>query len=70
MISKPVLESMNNQVMHEMYSAYFYLSMSAYCESANFPGFAAWLKVQATEEQGHATEVLSSTFWTAAVKSP
>jgi ferritin len=54
MISKPVLESMNNQVMHELYSAYFYLSMSAYCESANLPGFAAWLKVQATEEQGHA----------------
>lgn len=54
MITKPVLESMNNQIMHEMYSAYFYLSMSAYCESANFPGFASWLKVQAAEEQEHA----------------
>ena len=54
MISKSVLDSMNNQVMHELYSAYFYLSMSAHCESENLPGFATWLRVQATEEQGHA----------------
>lgn len=54
MISKPVLESMNNQIMHELYSAYFYLSMSAHCEAENLPGFAKWLKVQASEEQGHA----------------
>jgi len=54
MISKPVLDSMNNQIMHELYSAYFYLSMSAHCEAENLPGFASWLKVQAQEEQGHA----------------
>ena len=54
MISKPVLESMNNQIMHELYSAYFYLSMSAHCEAENLPGFAKWLRVQASEEQGHA----------------
>ncbi len=49
-----VYESMNDQINHELYSAYFYLSMSAWCESANLPGFAAWLKVQAGEEQEHA----------------
>jgi ferritin len=54
MISQKVLDCMNEQITHELYSAYFYLSMSAYCESANLPGFAAWLKVQAGEEQGHA----------------
>lgn len=54
MISKPVLEAMNAQITHEMYSAYLYLSMSAYFESANLPGFASWMRVQAQEEQGHA----------------
>jgi ferritin len=45
---------MNEQVKHELYSAYFYLSMSAYCSTQNLPGFASWLKFQALEEQGHA----------------
>lgn len=54
MIKQSVLDSMNKQIMHELYSAYFYLSMSAHCESANLPGFAAWLHVQAKEEQEHA----------------
>jgi len=54
MIKQTVLDSMNKQIMHELYSAYFYLSMSAHCESANLPGFATWLRVQAQEEQGHA----------------
>lgn len=49
-----VYESMNEQIKHELYSAYFYLSMSAYCDNANLPGFAAWLKFQAKEEQEHA----------------
>jgi len=49
-----VYELMNEQIKHEFYSAYMYLSMSAYCEAENLPGFAAWLKVQAAEEQEHA----------------
>jgi ferritin len=54
MISKAISDSMNNQINHEMYSAYLYQSMSAYFESANLPGFAAWMQVQAREEQAHA----------------
>jgi ferritin len=54
MIDQTVLDSINEQIKHELYSAYFYLSMSAHCESENLPGFASWLKVQAGEEQGHA----------------
>lgn len=54
MISKPVLEAMNAQITHEMYSAYLYLQMSAYFESANLPGFAKWMNVQFEEEQQHA----------------
>jgi len=45
---------MNDQINHELYSAYFYLAMSAYCESENLSGAARWLRVQAKEEQEHA----------------
>ena len=44
----------NEQINHELYSAYFYLSMAAYFEAKNLPGFANWMKVQAKEETGHA----------------
>jgi len=54
MSNQPVIDAMNNQIMHELYSAYFYLSMSASCEMMNLSGFAAWLRVQAREEQEHA----------------
>jgi ferritin len=40
--------------MHELYSAYLYLSMSAYFDANNLTGFAHWMRVQAGEEQGHA----------------
>lgn len=53
-MNKKVLDSINNQVMHEFYSAYFYLSMAAHCEAENLPGFAKWLTMQAQEEQEHA----------------
>jgi ferritin len=54
MLSKPVLNAMNAQVGHEMASAYLYLSMAAYFESENLPGFAHWMRVQFAEEQEHA----------------
>jgi ferritin len=54
MFSPVVQDKMNQQIMHEMYSAYMYLSMSAHCESANLPGFASWLRMQAEEEMEHA----------------
>jgi ferritin len=47
-------EAMNNQITNEFYSAYTYLSLAAYCESINMPGFAHWLRVQAQEELEHA----------------
>ena len=53
-----VLESINDQIMHELYSAYFYLSMSACCESENLPGFASWLRVPGEGRAGTCHEVL------------
>jgi ferritin len=54
MLGKTIQDVMNEQIKNELYSAYMYLSMSAYCESANLAGFAHWMRVQAQEEEEHA----------------
>lgn len=53
MINKNVEKALNDQVNAEMYSSYLYLSMSAYFESIDLPGFAQWMKAQAQEEMLH-----------------
>jgi len=54
MLSQAVQDAINEQIKNELYSAYLYLSMASYCESANFPGAEKWLSLQAKEEVGHA----------------
>ncbi len=53
MISKAMQDALNDQINKELYSAYLYLSMAAYFEDKNLPGFAKWLHVQEGEERGH-----------------
>jgi ferritin len=53
MISKAMQEAVNEQINKELYSSYLYLSMAAYFENKNLPGFAKWLHVQTDEERGH-----------------
>lgn len=54
MLSKKLENALNKQINAELWSAYLYLSMSAYFESINLGGFADWMKVQAQEEIDHA----------------
>ncbi len=54
MISDRMLEALNKQINEEMFSAYLYLSMSAYFELQNLKGFANWMMVQYKEEVDHA----------------
>jgi ferritin len=54
MLSKSMQNAMNEQIKNELYSSYLYLSMSAYYESLNLPGFAHWMRLQAQEELTHA----------------
>ncbi|MGM9842098.1 MAG: ferritin [Candidatus Limisoma sp.] len=54
MLSKNVEEALNAQINAEFWSAYLYLSMSAYFEAEGKSGFANWFKVQFKEEQAHA----------------
>ena len=53
-MTKTVHDSLTNHINVEFYSSYLYLSLSAYCESINLPGFASWLRVQSQEENNHA----------------
>jgi ferritin len=47
-------QELNGQVNAELYSAYLYLSMSAYLEAGGRPGFARWMRAQVVEELTHA----------------
>ena len=54
MLKQKLEKAINKQINAELWSAYLYLSMSAYFESINLCGFANWMRVQAREEVGHA----------------
>jgi len=53
-LNPKVEKAMNEQIRNELFSGYLYLSMSAYFETSNLPGFAHWMRLQAEEEQEHA----------------
>ncbi len=57
MINKNIEKVLNEQINKEMYSAYLYLSMSAYLSSINLNGFAHWTREQYIEEQEHALKL-------------
>jgi ferritin len=53
MVNQNIEKALNEQFNAELYSGYLYLSMSAYFQSINLSGFAAWMRVQAQEELVH-----------------
>lgn len=59
MLSQKMEEALNNQINAELWSAYLYLSMSAYFAADGKPGFANWMHVQFQEEQDHAMKFLN-----------
>jgi ferritin len=62
MLSKAMQDAINEQIKNELYSAYIYLSMAAHFESSNLPGFAHWMKIQASEEAKHAMKFFDYVF--------
>ena len=54
MIGKAMQDAINDQINKELYSSYLYLSMAAYFEDRNLPGFAHWMHIQEGEEREHA----------------
>ena len=57
MLTKKMLEALNDQVNAEFYAAFIYLSMATYFEENNLPGFAHWMKEQYKEEVEHAMKI-------------
>ncbi|MEA1993731.1 MAG: ferritin [Euryarchaeota archaeon] len=57
MLSEKMVEALNKQINKEIYSAYLYMSMSAYSEYTGLNGFANWFMVQYREEMEHAMKI-------------
>ena len=53
-IKSEVRDALNEQIKHEFYSSYLYLSMAGSVEVAELPGFARWMRKQSEEEREHA----------------
>lgn len=62
MISEKMETAINKQINEEMFSAYLYLSMSAYFKSIDLTGAAIWMKAQAQEEMLHAMKFYNFIF--------
>ena len=54
MISTTMQDTINEQINKELFSSYLYLSMAAFFEEKNLPGFAKWMHIQSGEEREHA----------------
>ena len=62
MLKENIFTLINDQINHELYSSYLYLSMAAYFEGSNLPGFAHWMEVQSAEEREHAMKFYEYVF--------
>ena len=57
MISTAMATRINAQINRELYSAYFYLGLSAQAEAANLKGTAAWFLAKHGEEMAHSLKM-------------
>ena len=53
MLSQKMQDALNAQINAEFWSAYLYLSMSAFANAQGYPGMAHWFEVQYQEELDH-----------------
>ena len=59
MPTKSVEAAINDQIAKEFYAAHLYLSMVAWFEDRNLPGFAHWMRMQTEEERAHAMRLFN-----------
>jgi ferritin len=52
-----MLNALTEQVREELYSAYLYQALSAFCDYKGLKGFANWMDMQAQEEMIHARKI-------------
>jgi ferritin len=53
-MEEDLLASFSQQIKNELGAAYYYLAASAYLDTANLSGMAAWMRHQSHEEVEHA----------------
>jgi ferritin len=58
MISQKMQDALSEHASQEVYSAYLYLAMGAYCDTTAHKGFGRWLRVQHGEELEHARKII------------
>ncbi len=59
MLNEKMKKALTDQVNEEFYSAYLYLSMSAYFSKIGLKGFANWMVVQYKEEVDHGMKMFN-----------
>ena len=57
MLRNKVQDAINQQINAELASGCLYLSIAAYGEVENLPGFGHWMRLQNQEEVGHAMKL-------------
>jgi len=57
MLSKKLVDAINDQIQYEYYSAFIYKAMHAYFEAEDLPGMANWMDIQFQEEMSHAEKM-------------
>lgn len=59
MPTKSVEAAINDQIAKEFFASHLYLSMAAWFEEQNLPGFATWMRMQTEEERAHAMRLFN-----------
>ncbi len=52
-----IYKALNEQIKHEFYSSFLYLSIASYFENIPLDGFAKWFRKQAEEEHEHGMKI-------------
>lgn len=58
-MNEKVLKALNEQIKHEFYSSFLYLSIASYMENIPLDGFGKWFRKQANEEHEHAMKIFN-----------
>ena len=56
-LNDKIFNALNEQIKHEFYSSYLYLSMASYFDNIPLEGFYKWFRKQADEEREHAMKI-------------
>lgn len=52
-MNEQIYKALNEQIKHEFYSSFLYLSIASYFENVPLDGFTKWFRKQAEEEHEH-----------------